>query len=127
MAGNHSRDPAAERAEQAINRVLEAERDASQQIVACEAQAAEILQAARLQASRIAGRTDSRISLLQTRCLQRVAEEIKQLERMERQERERQQQSYRIDETGLAECIEEMAICLTGGVSRDGDGGDATG
>ena len=93
----------------------------------CEAEAGSILQAAQLQASRIASRTDSRISFMQTRCLQQVAEEIKQLERAERQVRERQEESYRIDETGLAECIEEIAICLTGGVSRGGNGEDATG
>jgi cell division septum initiation protein DivIVA len=127
MAGNDSSGPAAERAEQAINRVLEAERAASQKVAACEKQAADILQAAQLHASRIASRTDNRISLMQTRCLQRVAEEIKQLQRAENQERESQKESYRIDETGLAECIEEMAICLTGGVSRGGNGGDAMG
>lgn len=110
-----------------MNRVLQAERDAERVVAECEAEAANILQAAQLQASRIASRTDSRISLMQTRCLQQVAEEIKQLERAERQTREMQEESYRIDETGLAECIEEIAICLTGGVSRGGNGGDATG
>ena len=126
MAGNNSSDSATERAEQAINRVLEAEREAGQKVAACETQAAGILQAAQQQASRIASRTDGRISLMQTRCLQRVTEEIKQLERAERQTQQAQQESYRIDETGLAECIEEIAICLTGGVSRGGDDGDAT-
>jgi hypothetical protein len=62
---------------------------------------------------------------MQTRCFQQVTEEIKQLERAEKQARETQEESYRIDETGLAECIEEIAICLTGGVSRGGNGGDA--
>jgi hypothetical protein len=127
MAGNNSRGPAAERAEQAINRVLAAERGAARKVAACEKQAADMLQTAQLQASRIASRTDNRISLMQSRCLQRVAEEIRQLERAESQERESQKESYRIDETGLAECIEEMAICLTGGVSRGGNGGDAAG
>jgi hypothetical protein len=127
MANNNSGDSATRQAEQAMNRVLQAERDAERAVAECEAEAGSILQAAQLQASRIASRTDSRISLMQTRCLQRVAEEIKQLERTEKQTLEKQQDSYRIDETGLAECIEEIAICLTGGVSRGGNGGDATG
>lgn len=127
MANNNSGDSATRQAEQAMNRLLQAERDAERAVAECEAEAGSILQAAQLQASRIASRTDSRISLMQTRCLQRVAEEIKQLERTEKQTLEKQQDSYRIDETGLAECIEEIAICLTGGVSRGGNDGDATG
>jgi cell division septum initiation protein DivIVA len=126
MAGNNSGNSPAEMAEQAMNRLLQAERDARRVVAECEAEAASILQAAQLQASRIASRTDSRISLMQTRCFQRVTEEIRHLERAETQARETQAESYRIDETGLAECIEEIAICLTGGVSRGGDGGDTT-
>jgi cell division septum initiation protein DivIVA len=126
MAGNNSGNSPAEMAEQAMNRLLQAERDARRVVAECEAQAASILQAAQLQASRIASRTDSRISLMQTRCFQRVTEEIRHLERAATQARETQAESYRIDETGLAECIEEIAICLTGGVSRGGDGGDTT-
>jgi cell division septum initiation protein DivIVA len=126
MAGNNPGNSATEVAEQAINRLLQAERDAKRIVAECEAEAASILQAAQLQASRIASRTDTRISLMQTRCFQQVTEEIKQLERAERQAGERQAESYRIDETGLAECIEEIAICLTGGVSRGGNGGDTT-
>jgi len=125
MAGNRSGDPATSQAEEAMNTVLQAERDAERVVAACEAEAASILQSAQLQASRIASRTDNRISLMQTRCFQQVTEEVRQLERAERQARERQEESYRIDETGLAECIEEIAICLTGGVSRGGNGGDA--
>jgi hypothetical protein len=127
MANSNSGDSATRQAEQAMNRLLHAERDAERAVAECEAEAGSILQAAQLQASRIASRTDSRISLMQTRCLQRVAEEIKQLERTEKQTLEKQQDSYRIDETGLAECIEEIAICLTGGVSRGGNDGDTTG
>jgi cell division septum initiation protein DivIVA len=126
MANNNSSDSATEQAEQAMNRVLQAERDAERVVAECEAEAGSILQAAQLQVSRIASRTDSRISLMQTRCLQRVAEEIKQLERAVRQARERQEESYRIDETGLAECLDEIAICLTGGTPGGGNGGDAT-
>jgi cell division septum initiation protein DivIVA len=126
MANNNSSDSTTTPAEQAMNRVLQAERDAARAVAECETEAGSILQAAQLQAGRVASRADSRISRMQTRCLQRAAEEIKQLERAERQTTESQEESYRIDESGLAECIQEIAICLTGGVSRGGNGGDAT-
>jgi len=127
MARNNSGDSATDLAEQAMNQVLEAERDAARVVAECELEAGRILQAAQLQASRIASRTDNRISLMQTRCFQRVAEEIRKLEGAEKITLEEQEHSYRIDETGLAECIDEIAICLTGGVSRGGNGGDTTG
>jgi len=127
MARNNSSDSATDLAEEAMNQVLKAERDAGRVVAECEQEAAGILQAAQLQASRIASRTDSRISLMQTRCLQRVAEEIRKLEMAEKLSLEAQEDSYRIDETGLVECIEEIAICLTGGVSPGGYDGDATG
>jgi len=125
MASNNSGDPATDLAEQAMNQVLKAERDAGRAVAECEREAGRILQAAQLQASRIASRTDTRISLMQTRCFQRVSAETRKLEMAEEMAREQQADSYRIDETGLAECIEEIAICLTGGVSRGGNGGGA--
>lgn len=125
MAKKNSGDSAAEPAEQAMQRVLQAEQDAGRAVAECQAEAGNILDTAQQQASRIASRTDSRISLMQMRCFQRVAEEIRKLEMAEKQSREQQEDSYRIDETGLAECIEEIAICLTGGVSRGGNGGGA--
>jgi vacuolar-type H+-ATPase subunit H len=127
MAKNNSGGSATELAERAMNRVLQAERDAERRVTECKAEAAAILQAAQLQASRIASRTDSRISMMQTRCFQQVTEEIRRLERAEIQAQEMQKESYQIEETGLAECIEEIAICLTGGVSRGENGGDETG
>jgi hypothetical protein len=127
MAKKNSSDSAAEPAEQAMQRVLQAEHDAGRAVAECQAEAGNILNTAQQQVSRIASRTDSRISLMQMRCFQRVAEEIRKLEMAEKQSREQQEDSYRIDETGLAECIEEVAICLTAGVSSGGNGGEETG
>jgi cell division septum initiation protein DivIVA len=126
MAKNNPGDSATEPAEQAMQRVLQAERDAGRVVAECQAEAGDILNAAQQQASRIASRTDSRISRMQMRCFQRVAGEIRELELAEKKTLEQQEDSYRIDETGLAECIEEVAICLTAGVPSGGNGGDGT-
>jgi type I site-specific restriction endonuclease len=65
-----------ENAEEAINRVLEAEQRAREHIARCEAQAGEELDAVREQARRIGARTDARIGKLRTRCEQQVAEQV---------------------------------------------------
>lgn len=72
-------DNGATGAEEAINRVLEAERRAGERVAGCEAQAAAELGAARERARRIAERTDTRITRLRTRCEQIVAVRVAQL------------------------------------------------
>lgn len=124
MANNNSNTQATELAELAMNRVLQAERDAERSVADCEAEAARILQAAQVRANRIAARTDERITRMQMRSAQQVRGEIKRLERAERKARQEQEQSYRIDETGLAECIEEIAVCMTGGMRAEAEPGD---
>lgn len=125
MADQNSNAPAPDQAELAMNQVLQAERDAEQAVADCQMEAGKILQAAQVLANRIASRTDERITLLHMRCSQQVASEIRLLDSAERQASQAQEQSYRIDETGLADCIEEIAICLTGGMRVDADTGDA--
>jgi len=125
VADQNSNAPAPDQAELAMNQVLQAERDAEQAVADCQMEAGKILQAAQVLANRIASRTDERITLLHMRCSQQVASEIRLLDSAERQASQAQEQSYRIDETGLADCIEEIAICLTGGMRVDADTGDA--
>jgi hypothetical protein len=125
MANNSSGKPGAQPAELAMNRVLQAERDAEQAVRDCEAQAGRMLLEAQARANRISSRTDERITLIQMRSYQQVAAQIKQLEHAESIARQEQEQSYRIDETGLAECIEEIAVYLTGG-ARPGTGDGET-
>ena len=122
MAVKDPDDPAPTSAEQAMNRVLQAEHDARRTLHACEQEARRILHNARLRASRIASRTDERITLLQMRCAQRVAEETQSLVRTERADRE--QLRVELDEGGLAECIKAMALQLTGG-NRIKSGGNS--
>ncbi len=54
--------------EEAMNRVLEAERTAHAAVRECEAQAGALLEAAQQQVRRIHARTDGRIGQLHTRC-----------------------------------------------------------
>jgi hypothetical protein len=66
-------------AEEAINRVLEAEQRARERIAQCEVQAGQELDAVREQARRIDTRTDARIGGLRMRCEQQVAAQVAQL------------------------------------------------
>lgn len=66
-------------AEEAINRVLEAEHRARERIAQCEVQASKELDAVREQARRIDARTDARIGKLRTRCEQQVAGQVARL------------------------------------------------
>jgi CRP-like cAMP-binding protein len=115
MANNNaSNPPSPGTAEQAINQVLQAERETSQAVTDCEQEAHAIRQASRQHARRIHQRTDNRISLMQMSVTQRVTGDIQSMDREE--ENARLEQSVRpLDETGLAECIEEVARILSGG------------
>lgn len=102
--------------QQAMDRVLQAEREAEQAVVACEAQARDILKSAQVRANRIANRADERITLMKMRSSQWIAGEIKQREREERAAL--RQQIPELDERGLGECIDDIAAALSGGNSE---------
>ena len=120
---NNNKPPAAETAEQAINRVLEAERTTEQAISSCEREALAILQGAHQRARHIHDRTDHRITLMKMRAAQRVAADIQTMDR-EEQEARQDQAAEALDETGLAECLELVACLLSGGTpGHEGGGG----
>lgn len=125
MADKNPDRHSSDSAEMAMNRVLQAERDAELAIVECEKEAGRIIQEAQQQANRIASRTDERISFMKMRVSQRIAGDIKALERAEKLADEK----YRLelDETGLAECIREIALLLSGGERSADNHGDDTG
>ncbi len=66
---------------QAIQRVLEAERDARSQVASCRQRANAILEAARARAHAIARRADARISRLHGNYLRRIDERVAELTR----------------------------------------------
>jgi cell division septum initiation protein DivIVA len=112
------RDSDGSSSSEAMNRVLKAEREAGEVIAACRQESRDILQAAQRHANRIAGRADERISRMQMRSARQVAGRILELESEAR--RADRQPEGEFDETGLRECIEEIAACLTGGAGTAG-------
>ena len=112
MADRHSDSHSADQAEAAMNRVLQAEREAEQAVAECEKQAKIILSDAQQRANRIANRADERITLMNMRCSQRVAGQISKQERAEKAARK--QPASELDATGLSECIEAVSAALTG-------------
>lgn len=119
MTNNHADEQTAA-ASTAMNRVLEAEHAAEQDVAECERQAQALLQAGYTRAQRITARADERISLLRMRSIDRVT---RQIEVMERAERAAQQgsspehpQAARLDSI-----IEELVTELSGGATTASD------
>lgn len=120
MTNNHA-DQETAAASAAMNRVLEAEHAAEQDIADCERQAQALLQSGYARAQQITARADERISLLRMRSIDRVT---RQIEIMERAERAAQQgsspehpRSARLDSI-----VEELVAELSGGVTTAPDG-----
>ena len=111
MADRKPAAPSSGTAEHAMNRVLAAERDAGQAVADCEAQARDVVQAARQDANRIASRTNERITLMQMRCAQRSAETLKRLEQA--QQSPADQANKPLDDTSLSACMDNIAEALT--------------
>jgi hypothetical protein len=118
---NNNADEETAAASAAMNRVLEAEHAAEQDIADCERQAQALLQAGYARARRITARADERISLLRMRSIDRV---IRQIAVMERAERAAQQglspehpQAVRLDSI-----VEELVAELSGGATTVPDG-----
>ena len=106
--------------EQAMNRVLQAEREAEKAIADCEYEARQILQAAQQRVKRIADRTDERMALIQLRLAQKVKAHSEALERAD-QSAQHEASLYDLDEAVLAAVVQEVAAELTG--NRGSQGG----
>jgi hypothetical protein len=101
-------------AEQAINRVLEAEQQARERVAQCEVQAGKELDAVREQARRVDARTDARIGKLRTRCEQQVAAQVAQLKASAAAVRGRPP-TEDARAPRLADAVRSLATKLTGG------------
>jgi hypothetical protein len=110
-------------AEQAMNSVLAAEREAAQAIADCEAEARNLLQAARKRSNHIADRSDERITLMQMRCAKSIAQTLQQLAREQKTQGERSAEA--LDDAGIRRCMEAIAETLTTGTVSDAGNGDA--
>jgi vacuolar-type H+-ATPase subunit H len=119
MASKDSGAGTSDTVEQAMNRVLQAEREAEQAIADCEKEARQILQTAQQRVKRIADRTDERITLIQLRLAQKIKAHIDALERADRSA-QREPSVYDLDEAGLAAVVQEVAAELAGNRSVPG-------
>ena len=122
MAGNKTEVQAAAAVEQAMNQVLQAERDAERAIAECEREGREILTAAHKRSQRIASRTDERIARIQAHWTARASLTIKTMERSD-WKREREQSDYQLDQAALNDITETVAAYLTGSDSQLAGGG----
>jgi vacuolar-type H+-ATPase subunit H len=107
-------DLAGPAAGEAINRVLDAERQAREAIHRCEQEAAGLLNAARARARRIAERTDARISALHIRCDLDTAQKVADLRAAARQI-PKQPVPDRVTVQRLAAAVQTLARRLTYG------------
>jgi hypothetical protein len=98
--------------DQAMTRVLQAERDAAQAVEACRRDAVEIRQAAQQRAARIASRTNERLAVCHMRCNSKVSREILEQERLVAGRCDAP--GLRLDEASVAAAVESLARTLTG-------------
>jgi hypothetical protein len=120
MANSHDDEQGAA-ASVAMNRVLEAERAAAQDVAECERQAQTLLQAGYARAQRIAGRTDERISLLRMRNSEHVSRQIEIRERTELATRQNESDRHPPAER-LTAVAETLAAELSGGEAVAAEG-----
>jgi len=104
------------RAEDAINRVLEAEQRARERVAECEKQAAALVAAARERVLQLGERTDRRIVSLRTRCEQWLGGQVAAL-RAQAEAVRQQPVGDDARSTSLAEGIARLAARLTDGDS----------
>ena len=124
MATNNSnKPPEVDSADQAIRRVLEAEGESRAAISKSEQAAHALLLDARQRARRIHDRTDQRISNMKMKAAQRVSAALQKLEQEEARVLQAKA-TQPLDETGLSECIEQVACLLSGGTLPPDEGGD---
>ena len=109
--------------EQAMNRVLRAERDARQAVRDCEGEARKMMQEAQQRAQRIASLADERISLMHMRCEQWLSREIRALETRARDDTQ-VDANLHLDQATIKVIVDDMAARLTGGEGSVADAED---
>lgn len=108
-------DPAVEEgmtAEQAMNIVLEAERNARESVEQCRSEAEAILQQARQKSQRTGKRVDDRITRIHQRIARVVTDEVKKLNE-EEQQMAKQQNLYEVDDEIVEIVVDRIAEILT--------------
>ena len=113
MAKSQISDQQSMAAQQAMNQVLRAERDAEQAIAECGEYAMQLLQEAQKRSQFISKSADKRISNIHLRCKQDTAKKINQLAR-EHAHKTKQHAEYHLDEKTIQDIVDEVAGYLTG-------------
>lgn len=104
--------------EEAMNRVLEAERAAQAAIMECTARAASLIEAAQQQARRIHSRTDSRISQVHAHCALALGRQVELLLQQEAESTSATVPDAAMHEV-LAAAVERLALVLTDDTAGD--------
>jgi vacuolar-type H+-ATPase subunit H len=99
-------------AEQAMNIVLEAERNARESVEQCKLEAEAILQQARQKSQRIGKRVDDRITRIHQRVARVVTDQVKKLDE-EEQQLAKQQNQYRVEHDIVEIVVDRIAEMLT--------------
>jgi vacuolar-type H+-ATPase subunit H len=105
--------------EQAMNTVLEAEREAERRIAECQAEARQIVESARQSARRIAERTDARISRVHAHCATTVGQQVETL--LNREQSQQNTASPAHEQAALEAAVERLADLLTGNLPEEED------
>ncbi|MEW6648409.1 MAG: hypothetical protein AB1450_14500 [Pseudomonadota bacterium] len=104
--------------EEAMNRVLEAERAAHAAVAECAARATALVDAAQQQARRIHSRTDSRISQVHAHCALALGRQVEQLLQQEADNTAASELDAAMHDV-LAAAVERLAQSLTDDVAGD--------
>ena len=104
--------------EQAMSRVLEAERDAHAAVAECEARAAALIDAAQQQARRIHARTDARVSQVHAHCALALGQQVETLLRQEPHD-----SAGAAPDAAMRELLTAAITCLAASLT-DGTGAD---
>lgn len=106
--------------DQAMNAVLEKERQSRQRIEQCEREAAEILDKAQRRARAVADRTDKRITALRQRCAETTKRSVDEL-LVEDKERSEPEAGRDRESTYIDAAVRKLAARLTGNATDDPD------
>lgn len=112
----HQRGDGGDEVTEAMNRVLEAEREAKRSLESATGETAEIIAAARLQRERILSRAERRITRLRKMVAAQLADEIGRLRMTEASTAREPGRGG--DEERLRSAVERVALRLSGGADE---------
>jgi vacuolar-type H+-ATPase subunit H len=110
---NNNEDSATTESGQAMNTVLQAERDAIQTIEQCKEQVTDIINQAQLRAQRIRQTTDKRIARVHNKCIREANDEVRKMMQAQAKMENLPQDNSREEEI-LTTAVERLAKRILG-------------